>query len=784
MLNAQVPADGEPTGDNPAQCVRLARLKDGLSQEKRAFAEDLRRVFLLLGVGVRRYAARRHLDASSVTRYLSGERVPPWDFVAGVIADVREEARAPLTAEVEQALRELHRAAQQTNRRRSEVQVLQDRLEEADAESRRIKTRQRALEETLQDREGWLARAQARCQNFEVRLEEQRPAHRAELEVWRGEYRRLGNVCSDLQDEVAGLQQELARARTELIEAEERCHLLEAELEAAHALDREGADRIEPPSLMVMLEEADRSASVPELVRVVGDLELRTRQATAGELVRSASQSRTIEEVAGLLAALRQAGFDAHAQAALPAMVMVRSVADTSALTRSLFHEGFEDYVLTLLQASVEFHRADDVSAFALALHRDGLTEHATSLLGAVAAVRPVDDLVSLTRSLVGGALDSALMAALSTAAARREVPDLAALSLALRENGLPRLAKALQLAAVAQRSASDVVRFVDSLKGVGLDRDAEKVYDNMQRRGVRHLLALVYVLLQERRHHDTWSLLLRAAQTRSGHEIAALITNLYSAGRHQYAAELLILTVRSRAAAEVRTLIGVLDERAPGAQTLIRTAARNSPPRGSATLLTCLARRELPVHAEAVFLYTLSDQNVRHLGEFLSALAAARSPYVERVSLCERARAASTSVAARLLLALDSASLSGQLVAVAETLGEEWSVQDVTRLIVDLESLDNPLKPLSWSVTRHLLHHLVGARSTTDLAAMACAFEVTDRFRPAEYLNSRAESVHGRRFRDELKKERTRYERKGVPLPPVFPLGVPVDPTPAQSAH
>jgi hypothetical protein len=506
----------------------------------------------------------------------------------------------------------------------------------------------------------------------------------------------------------------------------------------------------------------------------VGDLELRTRQATAGDLVRSASQSRTIEEVAGLLAALRQAGFDAHAQAALPAMVMVRSVEDTGALAGALFREGLEDYVLTLLQASVEFHRAEDVPAFALALHRDGLAEHAMSLLGAVAVVRPVDELVLLARSMVGGELDDAFSAALSTAAARRAVSDLAALSLALRENGLPRLAEALQQAAVSQRSASDVVRFVDCLNQVGLGRDAEKVYDHMQRRGVRHLLALVYVLLQERRYHDTWSLLLRAAQTRPGHEIAELITSFYGAGRHQYAAELLILTVRSRAASEVRALIGVLDRLSPGSRTIVRIAARNSRPRDAAALLTWLEKRELSTHAEVVFQHTLHDQNVRHLGEFLIALVEARSSYVGQVALCERAHTASTSTVARLLLALDSTSLIERLDAMVDTFSRERSAQDITRLVIDLETLDNPLKPLSWAVVQRLLRNAVRTRCTEDQAAIACAFEVTDRSRHAEYLISRAGAAHGRRFKDELRKERVRYQRKGLPLTLVFPLGVP----------
>ncbi|MEV6385632.1 hypothetical protein AB0M31_40200 [Streptomyces sp. NPDC051773] len=780
MHNAQVPSDCVPTEDGPPPRERLAHLKDTLSPEKRAFAEDLRSVFLLLGVSVRRYAARRHLDASTVTRYLSGERVPGWDFVAGVISDVRETRRS-LTTEAEQALRDLHRAALKSNRRRSDVQALQDKLEEADADARRIKTRQRALEETLQDREAELVRIRSSQQRLEVQLEEQRHARRAELELWRGEYERLGDVCERLRDQVASLRRELAFTQAELIDAEERCNGLEALLEAAQEMDRARTEPLGHPSLMVVLEEADRSAPVPELVRVVSDLELRTRQATAGELVRSASQSRTIEEVVGLLTALRHAGFDSHAQAALPAMVMVRSVDDTSALAEALFREGFEDYVLTLLQASVEFHRAEDVSAFARALHGSGLVEHAKSLLGAVATVRSVEDLLTLIRSLAGGELDAALTAAMNATAARRAVADLAELSLALRENGLPRLAEALQLAAVDQRSASDVVGFVDSLSQVGLVKDAEKVFDNMQRRGVEHLLALVYVLLQEHRYDDTWSLLLRAAQSRPANEIASLITDFYTAGRHQYSARLLTMTVRSRAASEIRTLISLLDEKPPGSESIVRTAARNSMPRDTAVLLTWLDRRALPAHTETVFQLALNESGIRALGEFLSALDEARSPYVDPVALSERAQAAPAPVTARLLLALDSATLLQHLVRVVETLSQAWSVQDITRLVVDLEALDNPLKPQAWSVIQRVLHNVVRDRCTADQAALACAFEITERFRYAEYLISKADATHGRIFRNELKKERARYERKGFSSTLLFPGAMPV--RPAQSA-
>lgn len=756
MHNGQVPGADEAS----VGCARrpqLAPLKDGLPPTRRAFAEDLRNVFLSLEISVRRYAARRHLDASSVTRYLSGDRVPPWSFVAGVVADLQED-RVPLTPAAEATLRDLHRAAEKTGRRVSEVQVLQDKLAEADEETRRIGTLQRVLEEALHDRQAQLAKTQGRCRNLEMRLEGQQLVQSAEIEVWQGEYRRLEEECDDLRQEVTYLQAALTETRTELIAAEEECHQLETRLETLQKLDQDGT-----PSLMFVLEEADRTASVPELVQAVEDLELRTRRAMASELVRSASQSRTIEEVAGLLAALQQAGFEAHVQAALPAMVMARSVDDTSALARALFREELEECVLTLLRASVEYHQAEDVAAFGLALHRAGLHEHAESLLGAVAAVRPVDDLVSATKALADGELDDAMTAAMSTAAGRRNVTDLAALSHALREARLDRFADALQLTAAAERSASDVMHLSDSLSLLGLDQDAENVFDGTQSRGVAHLVALAYVLLQAHRYDHAWTVLRRAAETRPTDDIAFLITDFYGTGRHQNAAELLILAVRARNTSQIRELISALDRVFPGSRSIVRTAARTSKPQDIAAFLICLERCKLPSHAKAVFQHTMIDHGIRHLGEFLSALDQAGSHYVGKEALCERAGAALVPEVARLLLALESASLNEQLDAVVHSVCTQSSATGVAQLMLDLDTLDNPQKPLAWYVVPRVLHHVVRTCSVADQAALSSTLEATSRTAYANILISNATAAHGKRFKDALKKERTRYERKGL---------------------
>ncbi|WP_018570045.1 hypothetical protein [Streptomyces sp. PsTaAH-124] len=755
MHEAQTPAQGETAVASRVRPVVLAPLKDGLAPEKRALAEDLRRVFLSLGISVRRYAARRFLNPSSVTRYLSGERLPPWDFVAGVIADV-EEAQAPLTPEAEAALRELHREALKSNRHSSEVQALQDKLAEADEDTRRITTRQRALEEALRDREGRLAKVRGRCRNLEEQLEEQHLTHRGEVELWQGEYARLHEECGDLQEQVIYLEGELAVTRAELIAAEDRCHRLENRLETLQDLGDEGKPSVEAPSLMMMLEEADRRSSVPELVRAVGDLELRTRKAMASELVRAASQSRTVEEVAGLLSALRQAGFDAHAQTALPAMVMVRSVDDTSALARELFREGLQEYVLILVQASVKFHQPEDVAEFALALRRSGLDEHAGSLLGAAAVVRSAPDLVSVALALAGGELDGAVCAAMSAAAAERAVPDLVTLSIMLREACLPRYADALQRAAAGRRSASDVAEFVRALGRHGLAQDAETVFTETQRRSVGHLIPLVQALHDNR----AWTVLSEAAQHRPVDDVAVLISELHLTGRHQFAANLLVLTVRTRPAEQVARLLETLGAMAPGAEAVLRASARLLAPEEACALLVCLERFGLTAPAEAVFRCIVYDELVGHAGLFLAALARSGSRYARVDVLSDHTAGMSESTVAPLLLALESASLLVHLDAVIEDRYLRCPVVDVVLLARRLASVTEAA-PRVDRVLDRLVEHTVRVRSLADQAALVTALRAAMLDRCAERLAAEALAAHGGRFRDELTREETKHEQK-----------------------
>jgi hypothetical protein len=290
--------DTKPVGrGRPA---RLAPLKEGLPAEKRVLAEDLRTLFGALGVSVRRYAVRRHHDAGTVTRYLSGDRVPQWDFVAGLIADVHE-ASAPLTPQAEAALRETHRAALKTNRRNSALQELQDQLAGADEETRRIKTRERALEQALHDRERKLSESVSRSQCLETELDNQQPTHRADVALWEGEYEQLRRDCDDLWEEVIHLQGDLAVTRAELIAAEEQCHQLEVQLDAVA--------QVEGPVARGCISNGD-SAELVLLLKQLHKIDHPTHPRATGvidHLFAAVTEAWTTEQQATLVISLAQA---------------------------------------------------------------------------------------------------------------------------------------------------------------------------------------------------------------------------------------------------------------------------------------------------------------------------------------------------------------------------------------------------------------------------------------------------------------------------------------------
>ncbi|WP_426365329.1 hypothetical protein [Streptomyces sp. E-08] len=215
----------------------LKPIEDGSSPEVRALAQALRDLFKGLGVSARRYGIRRSYDSGTVSRYLAGRRMPPWKFVLDLLHDVAEERGGALpTEETVAMLRALHTAAVDSGGGTAhKVQVLERRLAEADRVARGAATRERALEEALQDREH-------RIRDLRLRERELRAAASSfgalDGEPPSGEYARL-------HEEIQDLTAELGRVRDLHRQAEERCErlerrLAEAEAEAEVEMEAEG----------------------------------------------------------------------------------------------------------------------------------------------------------------------------------------------------------------------------------------------------------------------------------------------------------------------------------------------------------------------------------------------------------------------------------------------------------------------------------------------------------------------------------------------------------------
>ncbi|WP_413102285.1 response regulator [Streptomyces sp. Inha503] len=208
----------------------LHPLGENLPEECRAFAVELRKLFLGLEVSVRRYAVRRHRDPSTISRFLNGTRIPPWEFVFDLFTDLAERRGVAPTPAAIELVRELHRAAVRTSRSPGHaMEILQIQLADADRDARVSMAHQDVLGEALLD-------LKHRIADLEVRLNQAEAA-------WATERARADALERDIPDreelikERDLLQQEVRRLTEELDEvrlrgrlAEERCLVLERQL--------------------------------------------------------------------------------------------------------------------------------------------------------------------------------------------------------------------------------------------------------------------------------------------------------------------------------------------------------------------------------------------------------------------------------------------------------------------------------------------------------------------------------------------------------------------------
>ncbi|SCD53189.1 hypothetical protein GA0115252_10891 [Streptomyces sp. DfronAA-171] len=737
-----------PTGS------RLLPLKGDLHPAKRALAEALRALFAGLDVSVRRYAARQHLDASTVTRYLNGERVPDWSFIAELAEEIAQ-VSTPLTTDVLEALRASRQSALQTQRRGGALQDLQGQLAEADEETRRIRLSERALEQALAERERALSHSLSRCQYLRTKIGKERTAHTAELLVWHGEWQQIFEECRDLRLDVKQLEEALALTRAELIAAEGECHRLEVELEAMFPRN---SDSLGALPLLDALEAADRTSSVAELLAVVGDLEARTQKAMARELVTSASRSREVTDVAALLAGLHEAGFTAHAEAALAALVMTRPAGEIAALTVELHHAALGDFVAVLLSSSVKLHTPCDIIGVAVQLSDSGCGEVVHALLSAAFVSRTVADAVALAIWAASTQVESATLTAMGPTGARRDLNEVVELALALRHAGRVDHTHALLTAVAEQRSAKEIIATLEYLAAKGLLAEAEEVFAVTQSRDVVHVLSLIRSLIEEGVTDRAVAVVNRAARDRSIGDVANMISHLYSTSHFPQADQALMSFLRA-VPDKAPFLFRLLDDMYPGAEETVRMTAASGDPEKAAALFHLLESADLPVLAEGVFHETLTQRPTGHAGRFLQVLVGAEAVVCQRQALLERARSAPGTEVARLLLALAGADLLEEAAFVVRGVVEAYSPAEVMLLIKQLRSVDHPTRPKADGVLQLLLGVLVGTWQVDDQVALVMTLSEADMGADAKRLIRVASSLS--QFKPALRAEETKHAQK-----------------------
>ncbi|MFE7122338.1 PleD family two-component system response regulator, partial [Streptomyces sp. NPDC057654] len=215
--------------------AELRPLADDLNGDARALARMLRELFGGLDVSVRRYAARRHRDAGTFSRYLNGTRVPPWEVILDLLTDLAEHCGKAATPVAIEHVRGLHQTAvRNSGSPQHAVELIERQLVDADLVARRTTAHGDVLGDALLDR-------QHRIADLEVRLSQLEAAWTAE----RARADAMAEAAPDvdgllrerdaLRADVRKLTGELCEARRLHEAAEERCELLERQLETIEA---------------------------------------------------------------------------------------------------------------------------------------------------------------------------------------------------------------------------------------------------------------------------------------------------------------------------------------------------------------------------------------------------------------------------------------------------------------------------------------------------------------------------------------------------------------------
>ena len=211
----------------------LSPIPDNVLPEIRDFAETLRVLFGALGMSLNRLAALLHSDPGTVSRYLSGKRIPPPDFIDSLCKVIYDVKGSLVTPQVQELVHDQFLVALRVhNPARYEVQRLTDLLVATAQERQQYEITVAALEEAIASRNDKI---------YALKLEgRQLRSHWARVEgLLEEERERLQQTMDSLNAEIVYLKEQLLSTQRRAAAAEERCRELEKQLDSAGALLQE-----------------------------------------------------------------------------------------------------------------------------------------------------------------------------------------------------------------------------------------------------------------------------------------------------------------------------------------------------------------------------------------------------------------------------------------------------------------------------------------------------------------------------------------------------------------
>ncbi|MFE0777161.1 helix-turn-helix domain-containing protein [Streptomyces sp. NPDC058861] len=293
--------------------TEVARTRGGSAEVERggiaevaALGNELTGLFNRLGITQSQYAYRVHLDKSAVSRYLSGRRLAPQEFVDRLVREVEEHVGAPLRLEVKEAIRGRRlEALRACDPAAYELETLRGELARSRRDAERMNRNIEALHVLLEHKES------------EVRAVAD-DLTRLRLD-WGAERVALARSQEELRSEITRLREDLADAERLRLDAELRGEELRG---TVLRLEEELARRpAAGPGALPLATLKDRLAALWE-------------ESNTPEVARELTEvawSRSLEEVAELLLWLREGGHAAAVDAFVVDVARLRPLDDVLA---------------------------------------------------------------------------------------------------------------------------------------------------------------------------------------------------------------------------------------------------------------------------------------------------------------------------------------------------------------------------------------------------------------------------------------------------------------------